>query len=52
MCSRLQIYSFLLRIRHLKPPFFDIDSEKIILLSLSPLLLPCPSVFTYDPHET
>ena len=53
MCSRLQIYSFLLRIRHLKPPFFDIGSEKIILLSLSPLLLPRPLVFTYNPmrHE-
>ena len=53
MCSRLQIYSFLLRIRHQTPPFFDIGSEKIILLSLSPLLLPRPLVFTYNPmrHE-
>ena len=49
MCSRLQIYSFLLRIRHLKPPFFDIGSEKIILLSLSPFLRPCPLVFLYNP---
>ena len=52
MCSRLQIYSFLLRIRHLKPPFFDIGSEKIILLSLTPPPSPVSAGVNVLPHET